>query len=187
MSEESVRILVSVAAVVVSVFLAIAAFLQWVNARQTLALELFDRRIAYYRCVRRFIVDVVNRERSTTDLLLTFARDTDEARFFFGTDVRAYLDRLYFHALEGLAQHEQLYPEGGAAGLPVGPDRERASARYSHMVGWLGEQSLEVEAMLAPYLALGAATVPSWPGAQDRLRKQRRESWEVAKGEVRSS
>ena len=184
MDEETVKILVAAAAVFVSCLAAFAAVLQWTTARQKLALELFDRRIAYYNRVRALIIEVAGSGTLSHRTLLDFARDTDDARFFFGHDVRQLLDRLYFHTLEATSLREQLYPDRGGDGLPVGDARAEVSQRFSDEMKWLSDQLQEAPVIFAPYLYLGAATVPTWPGFRVSERRSVRRSWEVAKAEV---
>ena len=184
MSEEGVRILVSIAAVTATSILAVAAVMQWRTARQKLALDLYDRRIEYYRRARSFIMDIANRSDNSYTALISFAKDTDEARFFFGHDVRLFLDRLYFHVLKATSLNEQLYPRSGLRGLPPGSEREAVSTRFSAEILWLTEHSKEADVVFAPYLFLGAATVPAWPGFKNRERRRVKESWERAKAEV---
>jgi hypothetical protein len=178
------NIQVSVAAVLVSGFLAFTAWLQWRTARQKLALDLYDRRIGFYHRIRAFVIAISNRSEDGHDTLMSFARDTDEARFYFGDDLRSWFDLLYFHSLSALSLNEKLYPSQGYGGLPVGPDREDVAARYSAEVAWLTEQMSGQEVMFAPYLSLGDATVPRWPGFRARRRRKIKESWERAKAEV---
>lgn len=185
MSQEGVKILVSTAAVLVSLSLASAAFLQLRTARQKLALDLYDRRLEYYRRVHRFLLESMSADGSSHHQhLMSFAHDVDEAHFFFGGDVRQFLDRLYFHALSAISLNERLYPRSRSAGLEVGPERESVSASFSKEQQWFSDQLQEAKVMFAPYMSLGAATVPQWPGFRGRERRRIRKSWEHAKSEV---
>ncbi len=159
--------------------------MQWRTARQKLALDLYDRRIEYYRRTRSFILDMANQAEPSYSSLMSFARDTDQARFLFGHDVRRFLDRVYFHALEAISLYERLYPRSGSRGLDIGFEREAVSGKFTVEILWLTEHLSEAEVAFAPYFSLGAATVPTWPGFKNRERRRTKESWEQAKNEVK--
>lgn len=176
--------MIPLATTLVSGFVAIIAFLHWREARSKLVLDLYDRRIAFCRSSRRFLVAVVNQPEPKHEDLLSFASEVEEARFLFGLDIRQFLDRAYLHALEAIARHQQMYPRHGNAGLPVGPERQAVSQRFTAEVTCLSRLFQDAESEFAPYFYLGAATVPGWRRTKARLRTQARKSWARAKDEV---
>ena len=70
------------------------AYQQWITNKMKLRFEVFERKIAYYYSLKTFMRDVVNNQMPMQDML-TFYTDTAEADFFFGEDIRTFIDDVY--------------------------------------------------------------------------------------------
>lgn len=84
-----------------AIFVALVGFFQWRTAQQKAALDLFDRRHAIYEIVRK----AVGQMRSSSTGFdqgreIEFIEATERAYFFFGDDVKKYLEQLWSDILD---------------------------------------------------------------------------------------
>jgi hypothetical protein len=83
-------------AAVTATFVAVVAFLQWRTAQQKAVLDLFDRRRAIYEIVRTAVATMVGNSNAFDQAReIEFMQAMENAYFFFGDDVVAYLGRLW--------------------------------------------------------------------------------------------
>jgi hypothetical protein len=64
-----------------------------------ISLDIYERRIPFYRATLQFVRDVITDLKPETQLILKFSADTDEALFLFDDTVAGYLDELFRKAL----------------------------------------------------------------------------------------
>jgi hypothetical protein len=84
-----------------AVFVALIGFFQWRTAQQKAALDLFDRRHAIYQTIR----NAVGQMRSSSPGFdqgreIEFMEAMERAYFFFGNDLKNYLEQLWSDILD---------------------------------------------------------------------------------------
>lgn len=84
-----------------AIFVALIGFFQWRTAQQKAALDLFERRHAVYEIIRK----AVGQMRSSSTGFdqgreIEFMEATERAYFFFGDDVKKYLEQLWSDILD---------------------------------------------------------------------------------------
>jgi len=107
--------------------------------RISLRPDVYDRKIQVYRTVRDFLSLILRDADVTTDNLLTFARDTDEARFIFDKELEEFLRELYKRAVSLHYTNKRLADRQ----LPVGQERSRLADENAEVLKWFLDQ-LEV-------------------------------------------
>ena len=122
------------------------------GTKESVSLEVYDRRIIVYRIARQFVRDVAKDLRPETRLIFQFATDTDEALFLFDEGVAAYLETLFTKAFRvhtiGLMRERMLRN-------PEEAENFQALAREeTELAMWFTEQPKEIRARFAPFLRL---------------------------------
>jgi uncharacterized ubiquitin-like protein YukD len=106
--EEILPMLSYVATPIVAVAAVRIAWEQTKINRQKLVLDRYDRRLRIYEEVKRLLSIVTRDADIAMEDLLKFRVATTEADFLFGSDVTAYIDGLYKHAVD-LAMWNSMY------------------------------------------------------------------------------
>ena len=83
------------AIVVVAVFAALIAYLQWVTAHQKVVVDLFDRRRKAFELVEDALRPVFRDGEVSAEALGKLFAAKSECRFLFGNDVNNYLDLIH--------------------------------------------------------------------------------------------
>ncbi len=127
------------------------------GAKESITLEIYDRRIPVYRTTRQFIRDVAENLRPDLKVILQFATDTDEALFLFGDDFAEYLETLFKKALRLrtlalMRERIHTHPEE-AQNFQAMVQEETALAM------WFTEQPEATRARFAPFLRLVRPTL----------------------------
>jgi hypothetical protein len=117
------------------------------------SLEVYDRRMLFYRTARQFVRDVVENLRPDLKLILAFAADTDEALFLFDERIDDYLKTLFTKAMR-LHTLELL-----RARVSQGDDRpqeefSKVVKEETELAVWFTNQPGEIRTRFAPFLRL---------------------------------
>ena len=88
------------------------------------------------------------------DRTLQFYSEVSEAEFLFGNDILKLIEDLYARGLKLGELHDQLYPESGEAGLPVGKDRSRVANEKSEVLKAMFENLGKLKKVFKPYLSV---------------------------------
>ena len=75
------------------------AYQQWQTNRRKLDIDLYDRRLAIYQAVDKFVSAIVRDLDPKLEDFYEFRWATAEADFLFGPDIREYLEELTEHSL----------------------------------------------------------------------------------------
>jgi hypothetical protein len=112
------------------------------------SVEIFDRRIAIYRLVRGFLMDVVANADVDLARLRKFSQDTEEALFLLGHDVDGLIRELYLNGVN-LRHVNQIAPLAKS-------DDERANfhAEWDRIMTWFLDQHEVVRTVFKRYLHL---------------------------------
>lgn len=84
-------VLISIAAIVVSVVVAVVQYAQWRTANQKVVIDLYDRRLKVYTQLEKAIGPVLREGKATGNDLREFMIGQADAKFLFGEDVQKYL------------------------------------------------------------------------------------------------
>lgn len=131
----------------------------WTDARSSKAkgpgvsLEVFDRRVPYYRTTIAFIREATNVNSLELQTILQFAADTDESLFLFDDYIARYLARLFKQSLQVRARF--VTNKEPSRRTPESIDQQ------IKLVLWFSKQLEVTRRRFAPYLRLGLVPVRS--------------------------
>lgn len=128
------------------------AYQQWQTNRRKLELELYDGRLRVYQTVAQFVSNVVADASLEQQDLSDLWRNTAEADFLFGSDVRDYLKELTAHAIK-LRKWNSQYRDRSQV-PPEGYDHSKVSEGMDREVRWFADQSEEARQLFGKYLNL---------------------------------
>ena len=139
----------------IAVVTAYVAYQQWRVNRTRLDLDLYERRLAIYKALEQFH-DEINIPGSIRYPMVTKLRSfIAEARFLFPTEIENYLDRLSTKAFRAATLREDLHPDSGEPGLPIGESRNNAANEESKLVDEIrGPMWDESKKLFRKYLTL---------------------------------
>lgn len=78
---------------------------QYRTAERKLRLDLFDRRLAVFNSVMKFLAEIVRDANADLNQLFTLVTETRDAEFLFDSEISAYINGLYTKALELRTKH----------------------------------------------------------------------------------
>jgi hypothetical protein len=121
-------------AAVTAIFVATVAFLQWRTAQQKAVLDLFERRHAIYEIVRRAVGTIAsNSVAFDQNREVEFVQAMERAYFFFGDDVKNYVERLWSDITDvRTADMEQQGPLDNNTRHAIIEKRRAAMTRIGH-------------------------------------------------------
>jgi hypothetical protein len=116
-----------------------------------LRIALFDRRIAVYDAMKRFVADTMSSGTTTPDSLVAMLRETRHAQFLFKSsdDISGFIDHFYKQGVElksAQQGHERI------RNAQEEPERLRLIQRQHDLLLWFGKQSDAVDDKFRPYL-----------------------------------
>lgn len=145
---------ISVAAIVVSLVVAVVQYAQWRTANQKVVIDLYDRRLKVYAQLEKTIAPVLREGQVSGDALKEFMIGQADARFLFGDDVQEYLKTLrkYFTWLVSFTDDV----------IDQRPDREQMiDLKYRYLGGVIAFFD-EAPELFAPYMKLTQKNVQFW-------------------------
>jgi len=122
---------------VVSVFI---AYQQYKINQQRLRHELYERRLAVYRALQKYLSEIIREGTTGYGRASEFYAEASEASFLFDDSVQKMIDEIYEKSVKMIALHEKMYPSDGSPGLPVGEERSQVSAENSELLKWHFDQ-----------------------------------------------
>jgi len=111
------------------------------------SLDVYDRRVAYYRATREFVRSVVAEGKVEYKEIFKFAADTDEALFLFDETIAQYLSLFYKSAI-------RLHTIGKLLERPAEQDVGALAAEDAHLLNWFSDQFEEMRMRFLPFLRL---------------------------------
>lgn len=130
------------------------AYQQYRINKQRLRHETYERRLSVYKCVQRYLSEILRDGKTTFDRAVQFNSDASEAAFLFDDSVQNKIDDIYKKSLDMAAAREEMYPDDGSPGLPVGEERKQISEKHSQLLGWHITQLKESRQFFAKKLGL---------------------------------
>ena len=140
--------------VVIAGFMAWIGYQQYATSRRHLNWSLYDRRLKVYTAIRKVIGEVFTHGKPDFTLLAHIAPELAESHFLFDKEVTEYLEKFWQKIVEGRYLHQQMYPEDGSPGLPVGGERSEVAEKSGHNTEWFIAQGEKATDLLKPYLKI---------------------------------
>ena len=136
---------------VVGVFI---AYQQYRINQQRLRHETYERRLAVYKCVQRYLSEIMRDGATTYDRALEFNSEASEATFLFDASVQERIDEIYKKSIRMVFLHQKMYPRDGSPGLPVGEERSKVAEEETELLTWHTDQLVEIRPFFAKKLGL---------------------------------
>lgn len=122
---------------------------QWRTNRNSLKLDLFERRCAHYEAARKLIGTVLTSGQASSDTTFRFLMNTRGAQFIVGKDIARYFDEeLYARAIDLQTLEAELQ------GVGVGPGRTDNVHRQRDIKTWFNAQNDVLDRRFSPLLQL---------------------------------
>lgn len=121
------------------------ALQQYRLARDKVRLDLFEKRHRVFKSIVELCAQVVQDGTSKHIDVTRYLRDTADAEFLFGKEVRDFIDEIYRRAVE-LSYHAEEVAEGHA------PDHSAAVKKKWDGVRWFEKQLTVARQKFHPYL-----------------------------------
>jgi hypothetical protein len=93
--ERWVRIFSALLTPVIAAIVAYVAVQQWRTNRLQLRLALFEKRMAVFNGMRKFIRIAVNQKPLELNSVIQLWEEVQNSKFLFGTDVTTYIDKVH--------------------------------------------------------------------------------------------
>lgn len=130
------------------------AYQQYRINKQRLRHETYERRLAVYKAVQRYLSEILRDGKTSYDRALQFNSEAAEATFLFDESVQQRIDEIYQKSIDMVANYEQMYPSDGSPGLPVGDERSKVATINSELLKWHISQLKESRPFFAKKLGL---------------------------------
>lgn len=130
------------------------AYQQFRINEQRLRHETYERRLAVYKAVQRYLSEILRDGTTTYQRASEFYSEASEAAFLFDSSVQDKIDKLYKKYIEMVATHEKMYPSDGSSGLPVGEERTKVAEENSKLLEWHLEELKNSKSFFAMKLGL---------------------------------
>jgi len=130
------------------------AYQQYRINGQRLRHETYERRLAVYKCVQRYLSEILRNGKTTYDRVLQFYSEASEAAFLFDKSVQNKIDEIYKKSIDMVATHEKMYPSDSSPGLPKGNERSKVAKEHSDLLKWHLEQLQESRPFFAKKFGL---------------------------------
>ncbi|MBL4900901.1 MAG: hypothetical protein JKX76_14925 [Colwellia sp.] len=118
---------------VVGIFI---AYQQYKINEQRLRHETYERRLAIYKSVQKYLSEIMRDGKTTYDRALEFYSESSEATFLFDISVQDKIDTIYEKSIDMAYQHNLMYPDDGSPGIPVGHKRNEVVQKNSELLKW---------------------------------------------------
>jgi hypothetical protein len=130
------------------------AFQQYRINIQRLRHETYERRLAVYKCVQRYLSEILRDGKTTYDIALQFNSEASEAAFLFDESVQNKIDEIYQKSIKMILSFEKLYPSNNEQGLPAGEERSKVAHENTELLLWHTKQLKDSRPFFAKKLGL---------------------------------
>lgn len=125
------------------------AYQQYRINEQRLRHETYDRRLAVYKAVQKYLSEILRDGRTTYERASEFYSEASEATFLFDSSVQEWIDEIFQQSVKFINTHERMYPNDGSRGLPAGEERSRVAEQNSELLQWHLDQLKESKQFFA--------------------------------------
>lgn len=130
------------------------AYQQYKINEQRLRHETYERRLAVYKAVQRYLSEILRNGKTTYQSALEFNSEASEAAFLFDSSVQDKIDEIYKKSIEMVHEYEKLYPSDSSPSLPVGEERSAIAEKKTELLIWHTDQLKECRPFFAKKLGL---------------------------------
>lgn len=130
------------------------AYQQYRINKARLRNETYERRLSVYKCVQRYLSEILRDGETTYERAAQFSTEASEASFLFDDSVQNKIDEIYQKSIAMVANQRKMYPPDGSPGLPVGAERSKVSEENTELLKWHVEQLTETRKFFAKKLGL---------------------------------
>jgi hypothetical protein len=116
--------------------------------------ETYERRLAVYKCLQRYLSEILRDGKTTYDRALQFNSEASEAAFLFDESVQNKIDEIYKNSIKMILAHEKMYPANGEPGLPAGKERSKVGEENTELLCWHEEELKNSRLFFAQKLGL---------------------------------
>lgn len=116
--------------------------------KDKLRLDLFDRRLQVFEACQKLFSYLVVEGNMTHEVLGKFSRDSSNAEFLFGKDVKQYVDQVSIKGLRVIQINRLL----DGSHLDVGDERSKLADELFVLEGWFALQYKESQEIFRKYL-----------------------------------
>lgn len=151
---EIIQLLMAALTALTALFAAYITWQQYHLGQRHFRHELYDRRLRVFQAARSFLSDIAKDGKARFHRCVQFYAETSEAEFLFGNDIVTLVEDLYSRGLNLAELSEQLYPETGDPGLPVGAERTRIAKQRSEVLKNMTDDLGKLRQAFQPYLGI---------------------------------
>lgn len=146
---DAVDLALAILTLSVAIIVAVITFGQWTTSRNTLKLELFERRYEIYEAIAKFLADIKISGRLEKGREIEFLRDTKRAYFLFQADpsVRRLISEIHSKAVDLWACGAE---EDGLSEVELSENLKR----QREIKDWMGKTLESMESKFEKYLKL---------------------------------
>jgi hypothetical protein len=130
------------------------AYQQYRVNKERLRHETYERRLAVYKCVQRYLSAILRDGKVTSDRVHQFISEASEAAFLFDESVQDRIDTIHEKSIDMVTAYERTYPADGSSGLRAGPERNKVAQEHSELLKWHVDQLIESRPFFAKKLGL---------------------------------
>lgn len=130
------------------------AYQQFRINEQRLRHETYERRLAVYRFVQKYLSEILRDGATTYQRASDFYSEASEAAFLFDASVQDKIDKIYEKSIDMVVTHERMYPPDGSPGLPVGEERTKVAEESSDLLKWHLDELKKSRSFFAEKLGL---------------------------------
>jgi len=130
------------------------AYQQYQINKSRLRHDTYERRLAIYKCVQRYLSEILREGRTTYEKALKFYSEASEAAFLFDPSVQEKIDQIYEKSIDMEGEYEKMYPADKSPGLPVGEERSAVCQKNSDLLKWHINELKECRPFFAKKLGL---------------------------------
>ncbi|WP_043808138.1 hypothetical protein [Desulfatibacillum aliphaticivorans] len=143
-AKDYVDILSGLLTPVIAIIAVFIAWQQYTINRASLNNQLYERRLRVFKVVVNYISTVIRDGKASIENTSQFYSDAKEADFLFhGNEVSQKIEELYRKGVILWEIRNDLYPENGDNGLPVGEERSRRAKESGDCLKWFVKQLKE--------------------------------------------
>ena len=153
-SQSWVEILSALLVPVIAIVGLYVAYQQYQINKQRLRHETYERRLAVYKSVQRYLSEILRDGKITYNRALQFNSEASEAAFLFDSSVQEKIDEIYQKSIDMAFTHEKMYPEDGSPGIPVGEERNKVVEENTALLKWHMEELKSSREFFAKKLGL---------------------------------
>lgn len=135
-SQSWVDILSALLVPVIAIVGLYVAYQQYQINKQRLRHETYERRLAVYKSVQRYLSEILREGKTTYNRAHQFNSEASEAAFLFDSSVQDKIDEIYQKSINMAFTYEKMYPEDGSPGIPVGEERNKVVEENSALREW---------------------------------------------------